>query len=1264
MATERTGPRGQALVIVGILLAVVFGLLLGAAPPAAATTYVPGGTIGTSVVLGPTGSPVADTTYVLLANVTIAATGNVTVQPGTTILFNPGVHLYVQGALWAVGNASSRIEARANGTTTGVSWGGIEFDSGSVGRVSWCNISQSLDGVFLRQSSVPVTDNLITTTGNGIRAVGASSLEIVNNTVDRAAFGLLLTGSSGDIRGNRINGTAYGISATNLGSLTIANNTITNVRPGAAVPLPSVGIAVDGLTSVGITGNAIRGVYGLPGSVSPTPGGDGSVGAPVFGILVNGTGFATIQDNTLDGLVGGRGGNGANAVLVGGNGGPGGAAVGMIIVTSQSLVLQDNLVANVTGGPAGDGGGGTVGGTGGVGGGAAGIDAYTITSSPAWYGNTVRDIYGGLGGNGSFGTTAFGNGGRAGDAYGLLMAGNPGAQAATSTFDNIRGGQGGTSNPLSTAGRTGGAGGLAYGIAVLGADGTTTLHANTISTILGGAGGPGYQSGGAGGNATGAIVVGDGAPFNVTDTSFNSIGPIIGGYGGTSHSLGGYGGTAIGLAFAHVTPTSASDSVSQVRGGDGGNASVGNPAGQGGQAGGMAAFLLPSSSWSASRVQDVQRGGYGAGTPPVPSFGAGFYFLGDSITTTRSAITNATISGTSDDDLYLDNYTAVTTLNTPFSESKLTVTPAGNLTVQNYLGVQVRWPNNLTAVAAARIVVKDNGAEIYNRTSPSGSANWIVVTNRVYVDRPVPIWNSTQVSVSYQAFSFTNNPRNVNVTGTQTQYFTMVDSTPPTSIALALPPWTDTRTFTVYFSSLDGNGTGIQNVTLWYRLNGGSWVADGTTSFTLLGFGQFTFTAPSDGTFEFATTAFDKAGNTQQPRPPASNDTWTIVDTVAPASHVITLTPYQMSRAFTVRWAPDTGVTDISNYTIQVNTGSGWTDWLTNTTLTSATYAATADGPIAFRAVARDFAGNQESKTSNDTWTIVDTVAPQVVSRSPTGNLTSSPTTVVITFSEPMNTSSVQAALLISPSVNGTFSWSNGGRTLTLQISGSLSPGTTYTVTVGANAKDLAGNALPQAVIFTFGTPTPPPPSGLSLLDLWPLFVVIAAALAALAFLLVRRRGAGATETAAEATKAPAAAAPAKPEAAIDDVFLLYRRDGVLIKHETRRLRPDIDTDILSGMLTAVQQFVKDSFRGDEGEELNEMTVGQMHILIGRGKWLILAATITGGDMESMTSQIQACVKDMEDHHWDQLEDWDGDLDIAKVLGPYLKKLIRGEYEV
>src|SRR5256884_8155876 len=116
----------------------------------------------------------------------------------------------------------------------------------------------------------------------------------------------------------------------------------------------------------------------------------------------------------------------------------------------------------------------------------------------------------------------------------------------------------------------------------------------------------------------------------------------------------------------------------------------------------------------------------------------------------------------------------------------------------------------------------------------------------------------------------------------------------------------------------------------------------------------------------------------------------------------------------------------------------------------------------------------------------------------------------------------------------------------------------------------------------------------------------------------------------------------------IEDVFLLNHRDGILIKHEARRLRPNVDTDILTGMLTAVQQFVKDALRGDDYADLNEMTVGHMHILIGRGKWLVLAAPIEGDGSGAWAARIQRCIKDMGGHHWGPPADWDGGMRLAR----------------
>ncbi|MEW5761302.1 MAG: hypothetical protein AB1779_11120, partial [Candidatus Thermoplasmatota archaeon] len=49
-----------------------------------------------------------------------------------------------------------------------------------------------------------------------------------------------------------------------------------------------------------------------------------------------------------------------------------------------------------------------------------------------------------------------------------------------------------------------------------------------------------------------------------------------------------------------------------------------------------------------------------------------------------------------------------------------------------------------------------------------------------------------------------------------------------------------------------------------------------------------------------------------------------------------------------------------------------------------------------------------------------------------------------------------------------------------------------------------------------------------------------------------------------------------KEEFAVEDVFLIYK-DGRLIQHTTRRIKADMDEEILTSMLTAVQTFIKDS---------------------------------------------------------------------------------------
>lgn len=133
-----------------------------------------------------------------------------------------------------------------------------------------------------------------------------------------------------------------------------------------------------------------------------------------------------------------------------------------------------------------------------------------------------------------------------------------------------------------------------------------------------------------------------------------------------------------------------------------------------------------------------------------------------------------------------------------------------------------------------------------------------------------------------------------------------------------------------------------------------------------------------------------------------------------------------------------------------------------------------------------------------------------------------------------------------------------------------------------------------------------------------------------------------------------------KEKAIIDEVFLMYR-DGRLIKHFTRRIKPDVDQDILSSMLVAVQEFVKDTFKGEEGE-LDQMKFGRFQVMMGRGRFISVAVVLIGEETEPFRPQITKVVDEIEADYEVLLRNWDGDIGELNVLGRYISDLIDGRY--
>jgi hypothetical protein len=128
----------------------------------------------------------------------------------------------------------------------------------------------------------------------------------------------------------------------------------------------------------------------------------------------------------------------------------------------------------------------------------------------------------------------------------------------------------------------------------------------------------------------------------------------------------------------------------------------------------------------------------------------------------------------------------------------------------------------------------------------------------------------------------------------------------------------------------------------------------------------------------------------------------------------------------------------------------------------------------------------------------------------------------------------------------------------------------------------------------------------------------------------------------------------------VDEVFLMTP-SGMLLKHYTRRLRPDQDQDIMAGMLTAVQNFIRESF-DEAGGKLNEIRFENYDILISHSKNVVIAAIISTQKPERLRDQLKTATDDLEREFGERLSHWTGDKKDLGDVDNIMKKFLSGKY--
>ena len=129
----------------------------------------------------------------------------------------------------------------------------------------------------------------------------------------------------------------------------------------------------------------------------------------------------------------------------------------------------------------------------------------------------------------------------------------------------------------------------------------------------------------------------------------------------------------------------------------------------------------------------------------------------------------------------------------------------------------------------------------------------------------------------------------------------------------------------------------------------------------------------------------------------------------------------------------------------------------------------------------------------------------------------------------------------------------------------------------------------------------------------------------------------------------------------VDEIFIIYG-DGRLMAHQTRRMKPGMDDDILSSMLVAIQGFVKDSFKDESSTHLQRLDFGKKKILVERGENFYLAVVLHSNRAGSIPQRMQKVIDDIQKDFGSALNEWDGDLEKVRGIKDNTEKLMRSPF--
>ncbi len=129
----------------------------------------------------------------------------------------------------------------------------------------------------------------------------------------------------------------------------------------------------------------------------------------------------------------------------------------------------------------------------------------------------------------------------------------------------------------------------------------------------------------------------------------------------------------------------------------------------------------------------------------------------------------------------------------------------------------------------------------------------------------------------------------------------------------------------------------------------------------------------------------------------------------------------------------------------------------------------------------------------------------------------------------------------------------------------------------------------------------------------------------------------------------------------VEQVLLIQRDSGLLLAHKAADGTNVQDGALVSGMLTAIGDFVRDSFDSTAG--LNTVNFGERVLVVEQSAQAVLAAVVRGTPPQELQGRMQDVLSEVHTRFADELRHYVGDNRIFADAHPMLETLLEAQYK-